>query len=133
MANPVKGELPLEVGGKRYTFVLGTYALAAVERRMKMPWTKLFKRAADGDWGMNEILAITHAGLLRHHRDMTEEQAADLIDAAGVERIVDLIGEAMKLMQPEGGVNGGTTEAMLPDDPTRPGNGRGTTSYQTGS
>ncbi len=38
MANPIKGEVPLEVDGKRYTFVLGTYALAALERRMKMPW-----------------------------------------------------------------------------------------------
>ena len=33
MANPIKGEVPLEAGGKTYTFVLGTYALAALERR----------------------------------------------------------------------------------------------------
>jgi hypothetical protein len=134
MANPVKGEVPLEVGGKRYTFVLGTYALAALERRMKMPWPKLFKKAADGEWGINEILATVHAGLLRHQRDMTEEQVADLIDQVGIERINEVLGEAIKLMQPEGaGSDGGTTEAALPDDPMRPGNGHGTTSYLTGS
>ena len=129
MANPVKGEVPLEVGGKSYTFVLGTYALAALERRMKMPWPKLFKKAADGEWGINEILATVHAGLLRHHRDLTEEHVADLIDQVGIERINDMLGEAIKLMQPEGaGSNAGTAEATLPEDPTRPGNGHGTTS-----
>lgn len=134
MANPIKGEVPLEVDGKRYTFVLGTYALAALERRMKMQWPKLFKKAADGEWGINEILATVHAGMLRHQRDMTEEQAADLIDQVGLERINEMLGEAIKLMQPDSaGSNANTTEAMLPEDPTRPGNGRGTTSYLTGS
>jgi Phage tail tube protein, GTA-gp10 len=132
MANPIKGEVPLEAGGKRYTFVLGTYALAALERRMKMPWPKLFKRAADGDWGIDEILATVHAGLLRHHRQITEEQVADLIDELGIERINDVLSEAIKLMQPEGGGTAGTTEAMIPDNPTKPGNGLGTTSFQTG-
>ncbi len=66
---------------------------------------------------------------------MTEEQVADLIDQVGIERINDMLSEAIKLMQPEGAgsSNAGTTEAALPDDPTRPGNGRGTTSYLTGS
>jgi Phage tail tube protein, GTA-gp10 len=129
MANPVKGEVPLEAGGTRYTFVLGTYALAALERRMRTPWTRIFKRAADGEWGIDDVLAIVHCGLLRHHRQMTEEQAADLIDQVGLDGINKLIGEAVRLMQPEASQG----EAQIPENPTKPGNGHLTTSYPTGS
>jgi hypothetical protein len=129
MANPVKGEVPLEVDGRRYTFVLGTYALAALERRMKMPWPRIFKRASDGEWGIDEVLAIVHCGLLRHHKQMTEEQVADLIDTVGLDRINNVLGEAIKLMQPEG--NSASSEP-IPENPTKPGNGHGMSSSPTG-
>jgi len=128
MTNPIKGEVPLEIGDKRYTFVLGTYALAALERRMKMPWPRIFKRATDGEWGIDDVLAVVHCGLLRHHRQLTEEQVADLIDIAGLDRINEMIGEAVKLMQPEG-----QTTEPIPENPTKPGNGRSMSSYPTGS
>jgi Phage tail tube protein, GTA-gp10 len=128
MSNPIKGEVPFEVGGKRYTFVLGTYALAALERRMKMPWPRIFKRATDGEWGIDDVLAVVHCGLLRHHRQLTEEQTADLIDQAGLERVNEMIAEAVKLMQPESSQG----DEAIPENPTNPGNGRGMTSYPTG-
>jgi Phage tail tube protein, GTA-gp10 len=128
MANPIKGEVPLEIGGKRYTFVLGTYALAALERRMKMPWPRIFKRASDGEWGIDDVLAVVHCGLLRHHRQVTEEQVADLIDEAGLERINMMIGEGIKLMMPGGGDSSESIEA----NPTKPGNGHGMISSPIG-
>lgn len=129
MANPIKGEVPLEVGGKVYTFQLGTYALAALERRMKMPWPKVFERARDGLMGIDDVLGIVLCGFLRHHRQMTEEQAADIIDEAGMTRINSMITEAIRLMQPEGGQQSGEP---IPENPTKPGNGLGTNSYQIG-
>src|SRR5262245_8002105 len=131
MANPIKGEVALEVDGKRYTFVLGTYALAALERRMKMPWPRIFKRASDGDWGIDDVLAVVHCGLLRHHRLLTEENVADLIDTVGLERINNMIGEAIKLMQPES--TGAAANEPIPENPTKPGNGHSMISYPTGS
>lgn len=130
MANPVKGEVPIELGGRKYTFVLGTYALAALERRMRMPWPRIFKRASDGEWGIDDVLAVVHCGLLRHQRDITEEQVADLIDEVGLERINTIISEAIKLTQPEGGA--GAAEP-IPENPTKPGNGHSMSSYPTGS
>ena len=114
MANPVKGEVPLEIGGKVYTFVLGTYGLAALERRMKMPWPKIFKRASDGEFGIDDVLAVVHAGLLKHHRGLTEENVADLIDAAGMESINAAIGEALKLIAPATTTGGEESENPPP-------------------
>src|SRR5262245_4388968 len=129
MANPVKGEVPLDIDGKRYIFVLGTYGLAALERRVKMSWPKMFKRAADNDWGIDDVLAVFHAGLLRHRPRMTEMEAADLIDTAGLEYINTTIGEAIKLMQPLGDTGGSE-----PENPpaTRGNGGIGTTSSAIG-
>lgn len=128
MANPVKGEVLLEIGGKKFIFVLGTYALAALERNVGMPWPKLFQKAKNGEWGMSETLATFHAGLLRHQKKITEEEAADLMDVAGIDYINEKLGEAIKLMQP---AEGGEGEANPPMTKTEP--EVGTTSSQIGS
>src|SRR5262245_17209821 len=108
MANPIKGEVPFEIDGKRYTFVLGTLALAAVEQRLGKPWTRILNSAAEGEWGVQQILAVFHAGLLKHQRRMTEEQAADLIDAAGFQHAQKIIVDAVMLMQPPNSGGEGT-------------------------
>jgi hypothetical protein len=128
MANPIKGEVALEVDGRRYMFMLGTYALAALERRLGMPWPKIFKRASEGEWGVAEVLAVVHAGLLRHNPQITEVQVADLIDAAGLDRINEMIGEGLKLMQPEASRD----ESDIPENPMKPGNGHGMSSSRIG-
>src|SRR5262245_51744581 len=128
MANPVKGEVPLEIGGKRYVFVLGSYGLAALERRVKMPWFKFFRRATveGGDWGIDDVLASLHAGLLKHHPYLTEMDVADLIDEAGLATINKAIIESIALMQPDGG--GGEVAG----NPPTKGNGFGIGSSATG-
>jgi len=128
MANPIKGEVPLDVGGRRYTLVMGTYALAAIERRMGMQWTKIFQRAVDGGWGVDDCLATFHASLLRHHRGITEEQAAEIIDEAGLDRVNLALVEAIKLMTPT--VTGGQGAENPPATAT---NGIGTNDSQIGS
>ena len=128
MANPIKGEVPLDVGGKHYTFVLGTYALAALERKMGMPWPRIIKRAVDNEWGVNDVLIVAQCALLKHHRNMTEEQVGELIDEVGIGQINTVIGEALKLMQPEA-IQG---DAAIPENPTRPGNGHGMNSSPIG-
>jgi Phage tail tube protein, GTA-gp10 len=127
--NPVKGEVSFECEGKKYTLVLGTFALAALERRMQMSWPQIIKRATDGQAGINDMLAMVYCGLLRHHRQITEEQVADLIDNMGMAEISDILGQAFKLMFP-GGEAG---EPITDGSPTKPGNGHGTISYPTGS
>jgi hypothetical protein len=112
MANPVKGEVPIDIEGKRYTLVLNTFALAAVEQRLGMQWTSVFKKAADGEFGIQQILALFHAALMKHHRRITEEEAANLIDEAGLPSINEALGQAVRLMQPF--QNAGGEEAANP-------------------
>jgi hypothetical protein len=128
MANPIKGEVPLEINGQRYIFVLGTYGLASLERRMKTSFVKVFERAQRGEWGIDDVLAVLHAGLLRHHPRMTEQEVADLIDTAGMEYISEMIAEGLKAMQPVS--NGGQGAENPPKEPI--GNGSGTLSLPTG-
>jgi hypothetical protein len=127
MANPIKGEVAIDIGGQRFTFVLGTYGLAALERRLKTPFPKIFERAAAGEWGIDEVLAVLHAGLLRHHPGMSEQMVSDLIDAAGLDYISTTIGEGIKLMQPI--ATGGQGSA---NPPKESGNGIGTNNLPTG-
>jgi hypothetical protein len=101
MANPQKGEVGFEVGAASYVFKLGTYAQAVLERRVKMPGPKFFKRPAD-EWGVDDTLSVFWAGLYRQHK-LTEEQAADLIDELGATRVQEILFEALKLANPEAG------------------------------
>jgi Phage tail tube protein, GTA-gp10 len=127
MANPVKGEVPIDIEGKRYTLVLNTFALAAVEQRLGMQWTSVFKKAADGEFGIQQILALFHAALMKHHRRITEEEAANLIDEAGLPSINEALGQAVRLMQPF--QNAGGEE---PANPPKINGGVGTISSQNG-
>jgi len=130
MANPVKGEVPIQISGQSYTLVLGTYALALMERRAGMSWSKMFKKAEEGNWGVSDVLMVFHAALLRHHKSITEEQAADLMDQAGIEYIGEKIREAVTLMQPAG--TGGGQGAENPPPATN-GSAAGTSSSLSGS
>jgi Phage tail tube protein, GTA-gp10 len=129
MANPVKGEVSFECEGKKYTLVLGTFALAALERRLQMSWPQIIKRLTDGQAGSSEVLAMVYCGLLRHHRQITEEQVADLIDELGQARSAEILAEALKLMFPGREAD----EPIADGGPPKPGNGHGTTYNQIGS
>lgn len=111
MANPRKGEIELSIGGKNYTYLLGTYGLAKLEQRIGKPWPLLFKQAAEGGWGFDAALAVFHAGLLLHHEPMTEKEASMLLDELTVVVFMEKFAAAIKLQFPDPG----------PDaDPTRP-------------
>lgn len=100
MANPGNGEVAFEAGDKRYTFVLGTYAQAALQRKTGVPTSKFFNRPPD-EWGASDLLALFHAGLLRHQNDITEVEAADLMDTLGRDKVQDILKEALSLAFPD--------------------------------
>lgn len=110
MANPQKGEVAFEANGKQYVFKLGTYAQAMLERRVKTTFGKFVAKPVD-DWGVDDALVMFWAGLYRQHK-LTEEQASDLLDEIGPDRLSVLITEAIKLSQPD------KEEGIAEDPPT---------------
>lgn len=110
MANPQKGEVGFESGGKAYVFKLGTYAQALLERRVKMPWPKWFARPKD-DWGVDDTVSIFWAGLYRKH-ELPEDQVADLLDELGNDRAQEILVEAFRLANPEAGKTGGDPQTQ---------------------
>lgn len=99
MANPQQGEVAFEADGKSYTFKLGTYALAVLERRTKMPYRTFFQRE-DSAWGADDLLQVFYAGLYQKHK-LAEEDAGALIDNIGSERASEIILEAIGIANPK--------------------------------
>lgn len=99
MPNPHQGEVAFEADGKSYVFKLGTYALAVLERRTKMPASKFFARR-DEDWGADDLLQVFYAGLYRKHQ-LAEEAVGDLIDQIGTQRASEVILEAIGVANPK--------------------------------
>jgi hypothetical protein len=86
MANPQKGEVPLVVGGRHYTLVLNTNAIATLEAVLS---------TGDREVVLSDVLfsmargshrytrAFVWACLRRDHKEITLDQTGELIDAAG--------------------------------------------------
>ena len=97
MANPIQGQVAFEADGESYRFVLNTYGLAAAERHLGKALPTLL---AAGDLGFDAILGIFYGGLLKHH-DLSVQQAADVVDAIGMDKAGQVVAEAMTLAFPD--------------------------------
>lgn len=98
MGNPHQGEVSFEANGTIYTFKLGTYAMAVLERKTGKKSAQFFNRKEE-EWGVSDLLDVFYACLLRQHK-MTEEQVADLIDTIGVDRAGAVLAEAVQAAYP---------------------------------
>jgi hypothetical protein len=98
MGNPVMGEVTFEADGKSYTFKLGTYAKALLQRETGLSAQKFFKKI-ESDLGYDDMLKIFRCGLYQKHK-LGEEAVADLIDSLGEAETLSIIAEAAQLARP---------------------------------
>jgi hypothetical protein len=96
MANPIKGEVQFTADGKQYTFRLGINAQVIIENRVGMTVQKFMRDKGD-DFGASDIRLLFYAGLLHHHKDITEERAGDIIDEIGPAKAAAIFVEAAGL------------------------------------
>jgi hypothetical protein len=101
MVNPRNGEIEFQIGGKAYTYLLGTYGLARLEQRMGKAWPEVIRQVAEGRAGVDFALAAFHAGLLLHHEPMTEREASVLLDELTVSVFAEKFAEAIKVQFPD--------------------------------
>ncbi len=91
MANPQRGESLLKIGNKEYTLKYDCNAKAEFEASLGETMPLIGKRMEKAEMGFRDLRAMLWAGLRRYHRNITIEQAGDLIDTAGQ----DIVAEAV--------------------------------------
>lgn len=112
MAGHPDGLVAFEAAGEKYTAVFGFKAMKAVEAHYDKPFFRAIQSAmpnlsaedagdkakiaeASADIRFSDIGALFGFALLRHHPSLTETDIEDLIDAIGLEKTSEIIGEAL--------------------------------------
>lgn len=88
MPNALKGEVEFEAGGETYTLVLDFNALCELEGALT---------PGDDRNGPRASRATLWAALRRHHRNLSLNDAGDLIEALTMPRVRELIREAYEV------------------------------------
>ena len=81
MANKCRGETEFTAGGKTYTFRVGTNEMVDLEAKLGV--VNILKAFSDGKVGMAGLRTLAQIGLSRHHKDLSEEEAGDIVDEIG--------------------------------------------------
>ena len=96
MAGNIKGAVAFDADGAPYTLLLDFNALCDLEQD--------FPGIMDGQFEVKSPSAIRkvfRAGLAEHHPDTDDRAAGRIIQAVGIERAAQLVGEAFAASFPE--------------------------------
>jgi len=96
MANPLRGEVALEVEGQTYTLCLDINAIIEVENLLDIGIAEvagLFSEPENLRAG--HVRALLWATLQRHHPHIELRKAGELIGIVGLAEVIDRLGEAL--------------------------------------
>lgn len=108
MGNPHRGEVPFVVGERSFTLCLSVNSLARLEKAMGMGINRISAKLSNtedmylGDW-----VLVLWVALSKHHPDISQEAAGDLLGEAGLDATVNALGEAMSNAFPDAQKGGG--------------------------
>ncbi|MEJ7933391.1 gene transfer agent family protein [Sphingobium sp. AN558] len=89
-ANPVRGEVALEIGGARLTLRPSFGALVAAEEELG-PLFALVERAADGKLTLGEMAGLFWHCLVERDGGLTREGLGEAIVAVGLARVTPVL------------------------------------------
>lgn len=96
MANRRRGEVPLELGGARYTLCLTLGALAELEEALRAPdLAGLAERFAAGRLASRDLIALLGAALRGGGHDLDDRAVAALPLAGGFAAVTEALGAAL--------------------------------------
>lgn len=95
MANRERGEVGFRAGNKDYVLRLGANEVCDLEDRYNMPFARLVEGLQ-----VNAELRVIRS-MLAVGTGLEVKEAGDLIDRLGIDKVGDLIGEAVSLTFPE--------------------------------
>ena len=106
MANPLKGQVELELAGQIYKARLTIEAIMSIENALGSSLLKLASKMSDGDVGVTEIVNILHPGLRGGGNDLSMQQVMQIVDDAGIVAstvaISNLLGQTLNPKGTEG-------------------------------
>jgi hypothetical protein len=96
MANRRRGEVPLDLGGQRYTLCLTLGALAELEDALRAPdLAGLAERFAAGRLSARDLVALLGAALRGGGHDLDDRAVAELPLAGGFAAMTEALGAAL--------------------------------------
>ncbi|MCL4822036.1 MAG: gene transfer agent family protein [Vicinamibacteria bacterium] len=101
--NRFKGEFGVTVGAQTYSFRYGMNTLVVLEERLGCTTIyELMARLTPTRLSFRDLRVLIQAGLYKHHPDVSEEQAGELMDEmGGVEGTLERIMQALQASFPE--------------------------------
>jgi hypothetical protein len=108
MANPERGEVDLEVNGRRYRLALGLGGLRTIQRVVSTPTHRVtlpevVHGAFNGD--IDYLCVMVWGALQRYHPEMTQASVEDLLDEFGgltaIPKVHALLNEMMAATTPD--------------------------------
>lgn len=91
MPNPDEGQVSFEASGKTWTLEITNRTERALQKRLGRPMGKIV--AALGEGSFEDLFAFFFEGLRKHHPDVTEDVALDLVNPKRLRTLVtELLG-----------------------------------------
>lgn len=91
MSNPEEGQVTFEADGKTWTLEINNRAERSLQKKLGRPMTKIVNGLGEGD--AECLQGIFVSALQKHHPDLTEDRALDLVRP---KRLRDLVGAVLK-------------------------------------
>lgn len=124
MANPIKGEVSFESGGKQWKLVYNYNAVCELEDMLGVGVNEINALLADPKkMKMSTVRAVFWAGLREHHAEIDIRGAGEMIPTLKVPAIL-LIAEGLELAKPDAKAKGqDPQEPGAAEQPQTPGTG----------
>ena len=94
MANPARGEVAIEIGGKERTLRYDLNAVAEMEGHLGAPIMKVF---SGDNIGLREVRALLYFGLHGSDPSLTMNKINDMFETPKLGYYMEQIGEAIRL------------------------------------
>lgn len=100
MANPDEGQVAFDAGGKTYTLEITNRTERALQKRFNHPMRQVITDLGNGD--IEAMLGVFVEALKKHHPDVDEETAIDLVRPGQLRDVLsDLISATYRTAEDE--------------------------------
>lgn len=89
MSNPDEGQVSFDANGATWTLEITNRTERAIQARLKRPMGHVMAALTDGD--VTVLQAVFHESLKKHHPDVKEDQAIDLVRPKELRRLVSAV------------------------------------------